>query len=126
MIDPQRPGLTLDVDGVPMTFTLDFNAFCAFEDLYQDALGLTAIEAVGMVETGTASARVLRGLVHAGLRINHPDATAEHAGNFLQLGMARIRAAIESSLPDVEDIDAGDEDAEGETAPADPRTATAA
>jgi len=98
-------GVTIYLDGAPLTFVLDFNAMCEFEARYEAELGVNALEAIARVEAGSASMRILRGLIWAGLQQHHPDASEMLAGRVMQTGLAQIKRAIDAALPDVGDAE---------------------
>lgn len=102
---PGIAGVTVEIDGTPMTFTFDFAAMLRFEQRYRATLGKTAFEVLIEMEDGKIGMQELAGLTWAGLSLAHPEVTEEQAAIFLQKALVQVRAAIVDGMPDVDDTD---------------------
>lgn len=88
--------ITVAHGGETYTLRCDFNAMCDFEE----ATGQDALAAFQAMEQGGGSIRLLRAMLHACLRRNHPEATVELAGDILSEDVEVVVRLIQASAPD--------------------------
>lgn len=90
------------IDGNIYSLRLDFNALCYFEDVS----GITATEALTAIGENKCSFKMLRQLVFAALKNNHPSASEKTAGDILSNDIGVIAKLVTSAIPQDETAEA--------------------
>ncbi|WIY23352.1 GTA-gp10 family protein [Parasedimentitalea psychrophila] len=87
--------VSITIDGKVWTLVCDFNAMAEFEE----ATGMDAMAAFEKAEGGEVSIADLRHMVHAFLKLHHPEATLRDAGNVMSEDVAIVASVLAAASP---------------------------